>query len=434
MSNWMSSGRPTSRVWGVAALVQAIADSLQARFSQVVVRGEISGLTRAASGHAYFTLKDEAGGASLRCAMFRRAFSGVDFPLSDGMLVEARGNLAVYEARGELQMIVEGLSRAGAGALFEQFLRLKAKLESEGLFDAQRKRPLPAFPERVAVVTSLAAAALQDVLAAWRRRAPHVEVVVAHCAVQGAEAPAQIVQALADVQHLHRAGTPVDVVVVCRGGGSLEDLWSFNDERVVRAVAACQLPVVSGVGHETDFTLTDFAADLRAPTPTAAAELVCRDRADLQSDLDAMATVLSMRVRRRLDGAQQDLDLLATRLRAPGQVVGSAKQRASVLAHRLDEAVKQHLRWERQALPTLAQRLQRGLVAQASQRAQRLDGMAARLQSVNPQRVLERGYAWVSAQDGHAVTSVSQVEVGQVVQAVLMDGRLDLTVNGKQSA
>ena len=189
MSNWLPDrGAPGARVWGVAALVQAVGDTLATRFASCVVRGEISGFTRAASGHGYFTLKDEHGNASLRCAIFRRALSQVDFSPAEGMLIEARGNLAVYEARGELQMIVEGLQRAGAGALYEQFLRLKARLEAEGLFDAERKRPIARYPRRIAVVTSLAAAALHDVLTALRRRSPHVEVVIAPCSVQGAEA------------------------------------------------------------------------------------------------------------------------------------------------------------------------------------------------------------------------------------------------------
>lgn len=434
MSNWMSSVRPTARVWGVSALVQAIADSLTSRFPSVVVRGEISGFTRASSGHGYFTLKDENGGASLRCAIFRRALGGVDFTPAEGMLVEARGNLSVYEARGELQMIVEGLTRAGAGALFEQFLRLKAKLESEGLFDADRKRPIAAYPKRVAVVTSLAAAALQDVLTALRRRAPHVEVVVSPCSVQGAEAPAQIVQALNEVQFLHRSGQAIDTVIVCRGGGSLEDLWAFNDERVVRAIAASTIPVVSGVGHETDFTLADFVSDLRAPTPTAAAELVCRDREDLLGDLDDMARTLDYRLRRRLDFAAQTLDQLATRLRAPAQVLSGHQQKLSVLAHRLDEAGRNRCRWERQALPGVQQRLERAVAQRLQRQAMGLDGLVARLESVNPQRVLERGYAWISTQQGQPIVSVSQVAEQSAIKAVLADGQLDLTVAAVHAA
>ncbi|MGE5453466.1 MAG: exodeoxyribonuclease VII large subunit [Acidobacteriota bacterium] len=428
MSNWLSSVRPAARVWGVSALVQAIADTLSARFASVVVRGEICGFTRAASGHGYFTLKDENGGASLRCAIFRRALSGVDFTPSEGMLVEARGSLSVYESRGELQLVVEGLTRAGAGALFEQFLRLKARLEAEGLFDPSRKRPLPAYPRRIAVVTSLAAAALHDVLTALRRRAPHVEVVVSPCSVQGAEAPAQIVQALNEVHFLQMAGHHVDAVILCRGGGSLEDLWAFNDERVVRAVAAFGLPVVCGVGHETDFTLADFAADVRAPTPTAAAELVSRDRSDLLNDLEAIEQTLSYRMCRRLDGAAQTLDQLSSRLRAPAAVLHTHHRSLLTLNHRLNEAGRAQCRGERLALPGLAQRLARGLAQHLQRERAVTNGLEARLQSVNPQRVLERGYAWLTGPDSRPVVSVGQVNIGQSIQAVLADGQLDLDV------
>ncbi len=430
----MSSVRPASRVWGVSSLIQAIADSLTARFAMVTVRGEISGFTRAASGHGYFTLKDERGGASLRCAIFRRALSGVDFAPAEGMLVEARGNLSVYESRGELQLVVEGLSRAGAGALFEQFLRLKARLEAEGLFDAERKRPIAAYPQRVAVVTSLAAAALHDVLTALRRRAPHVEVVVAPCSVQGGEAPAQIVQALADVQHFHRQGGGVDTIILCRGGGSLEDLWSFNDERVVRAVAESVVPVVCGVGHETDFTLSDFAADLRAPTPTAAAELVARDRDGLVNDLVGVDRILALRMQRRLDGAAQTLDQLTSRLRAPAQVVSARQHALDVLAHRLQEGARQPCRLQGQGLPALGHRLERAATVALQRQAWQLDALQARAENVNPQRVLERGYAWLSSVEGSPVVSVEGVRVGQSIQAVLADGALDLDVKVVKSA
>lgn len=430
----MSSGRPASRVWGVSSLIQAIADSLTARFAQVTVRGEISGFTRAASGHGYFTLKDERGGASLRCAMFRRALGAIDFTPSEGMLVEARGNLSVYESRGELQLVVEGLSRAGAGALFEQFLRLKAKLEAEGLFDADRKRSIPAHPKRVAVVTSLAAAALHDVLTALRRRAPHVEVVVAPCSVQGAEAPAQIVEALAEVQQFHRSTGAIDTIILCRGGGSLEDLWSFNDERVVRAVAESVVPVVCGVGHETDFTLSDFAADLRAPTPTAAAELVARDRDDLAGELLSLERILQLRMQRKLDGAAQTLDQLTARLRAPAQVVSSRLHALKVLEHRLQDGVRQRCRLEGQGLPGLAQRMNRAASVALQRQAFRLESLQSRCDSVNPQRVLERGYAWLSSGPGRPVVSVAQVKVGQTIDAVMADGSIELDVTAVKPA
>jgi len=256
--------------WSVSALIAAVAEAVDAGFSSCSVRGEVSGFSRPASGHCYFSLKDPAGGAALRCAMFRRAAQLAGWLPRDGDAVELRGRLAVYEPRGELQFIVESIQRSGAGALFERFLRLKDKLGAEGLFDAAAKRPLPAFPETVGVVTSLAGAVLHDVATTLARRSPHVRVVVYPSLVQGPDAPASLCRAL---ETASRRGE-VDVLVVCRGGGSLEDLWAFNDERVVRALRGLPMPVVSGVGHETDVTLADLAADLRAPTPTAAAELV----------------------------------------------------------------------------------------------------------------------------------------------------------------
>lgn len=423
-----------ARVWGVGALVQAVGDTLAARFASCVVRGEISGFTRAASGHGYFTLKDEHGGASLRCAMFRRALSQVEFSPAEGMLVEVRGNLAVYEARGELQLVAEGMQRAGAGALYEQFLRLKAKLEAEGLFDPARKRAVPAYPARVAVVTSLAAAALRDVLTAMQRRAPHVEVVVVPSSVQGAEAPAQLVQALVQVTLAHRAGLAFDAVIVCRGGGAMEDLWAFNDERVVRAVAACPVPVVSGVGHETDFTLVDFAADLRAPTPTAAAELVARDGQTALSELDGLARLMAHRVQQKLDGHAQRLDRATTRLARPAQLMGLHRESLGLLEHRLGAACLSQVQRGRQTLPVWASRLQRALSEQQWRARQRCDAWDARLQALNPQRVLERGYAWLSDTQGRALTQVAQVQPEQAVVGVLADGVLQLRVTGIQAS
>lgn len=422
--------RPSAqaRVWGVAALVQAVGDTLAARFSSCVVKGEISGFTRAASGHGYFTLKDEHGNASLRCAMFRRALSQVDFTPGEGMLVEARGNLSVYEARGELQLVVEGLQRAGAGALYEQFLRLKARLEAEGLFDAGRKRAIPRFPSRVAVVTSTAAAALRDVLTAMRRRSPHVEVVIAPCAVQGAEAPAQIVQAITNVTLSHRAGMQIDAVIVCRGGGSLEDLWSFNDERVVRAIAGCPIPVICGVGHETDFTLAEFAADLRAPTPTAAAELVAQDQGASLAQLDALSRHLAHRVHQRLDGLAQGLDQAAVRMARPAQVLNRQRQDLSLLEHRMLSACQARVRRARQQLPHLQDRMTRAVSVQQGRQAHSLQSWEARLSALNPHKVLERGFAWLTDDTGQPMTRASQAHAGGKVTGVLADGLLRMNI------
>ena len=424
-----------SRVWGVAALVQAVSDTLASRYGMVVVKGEISGFTRAASGHGYFTLKDEWGQAGLRCAMFRRALSQVDFNPAEGQLVEARGRLSVYEARGELQMVVEGLQRAGAGALYEQFLRLKARLEAEGLFDEARKRPIASFPRRIAVVTSLGAAALRDVVTALRRRVPHIEAVIVPCAVQGAEAPAQIVDALARVAWLDRdsrvrdpQGQGIDTVLLCRGGGSLEDLWSFNDERVVRAVAASPVPVICGVGHETDITLADLAADLRAPTPTAAAELVSQAQAQALRELESLSGRMQWRVRQQLDRQAQAVDHLALRLSRPAQLVGRYQQRLASLEARLGASVRERVASARHRLDPWPARLDRAMDHRVAWMRQHQQHLGMRLAALDPQRVLERGYAWLGTAEGAPITSAAQVQPGQALHVQMADGRLDVDV------
>lgn len=422
------AGADRARIWSVSALVQAVGDTLSARFATCVVRGELSGFTRAASGHAYFTLKDEHGQAALRCAMFRRAFSSVDFHPGDGMLVEVRGQLAVYEARGELQMVVDGMRQAGAGALYEQFLRLKARLEALGLFEAGRKREVPRFPRRVAVVTSPAAAAWRDVMTALARRAAHVEVVLIPTPVQGIEAPARIVQALAELALAHRAGLLFDAVILCRGGGSLEDLWAFNDERVVHAVVGCPVPLVCGVGHETDITLADLAADLRAPTPTAAAELIAVERDTALEAQDRLFQRLEHRLMQRLDGFNQRLDQAALRLSRPTQVLSALERRHALAAQRLLQARDQRLREARADANVLQTRLQAAAKAQWPAQRHCIDALAGRLHALDPRRVLERGYAWLSDPQGQPLTSVAQVRPDDVVQGVLADGVLQMRV------
>lgn len=412
-------------VWGVAALVQAVSDALAARFPVCVVRGELSAFTRAASGHCYFSLKDADGQAALlRCAMFRRAASLLDFVPADGQLVEMRGRLAVYEPRGELQFVVEGLQRAGAGALFEQFLRLKARLEAQGLFDAARKRAIPSFPRRIGVVTSLSAAALRDVLTTIARRSPHVEVIVYPSPVQGAEAPPALAQSLAEASRRRE----VDTLLLCRGGGSLEDLWAFNDERVVRAIAECSMPVVCGVGHETDVTLADLAADLRAPTPTAAAELAAPATAACSEVLAVMQRRATQRMHAAIDTQAQRLDSLSLRLARPAEGLRARQQQLALLGQRLGSAGS---RWtERHGLQQrqLGQRLARAAAVDLQTRRQRLDAFGQRLMSLDPQQVLARGYAWLTDAQGQVLQSVQQLSVGQALQATLADGRAGLTV------
>jgi exodeoxyribonuclease VII large subunit len=418
---------PISRmVWTVAGLVQAVADALASRFSACAVRGEISGFSRAASGHCYFCIKDADGHPALiRCAMFRRAASLLDFAPADGQLVELRGRLAVYEPRGELQLVVESMQRAGAGALYEQFVRLRAKLEAEGLFDATRKRALPAFPRRVGIVTSLAAAALHDVVTSFQRRAPHVELLLYPTPVQGAEAPPAIVAA---IEQANRDGV-ADVLLVCRGGGSLEDLWAFNDERVVRAVAASALPVVSGVGHETDLTLCDLAADVRAPTPTAAAELVVQAREDTLAVLLALESRMQRRIRHALDLHAQRLDASALRLARPTRVLARQAQGLAMLEQRLSSCL--HRAIERRRLPLLQcdARLGAAALGTCERHRMRLASLEARLHALDPRQVLRRGYAWLTDAAGEPVQSAEHLSAGQSLRAVLADGSARVTVD-----
>ena len=464
---------PAPRIWPVGALTRAIADALEARFNPVAVRGEVSGFTRAASGHCYFSLKDDSG--QLRCAMFRRAAGLLNFTPREGDQVEVRGRVAVYEPRGDLQLVVESMQRAGQGALFEQFLRLKAQLEAEGLFDAERKRPLPPLPRAIGVVTSLGAAALHDVLTALARRVPHIPVVIAPAAVQGAGAPEELRLALSKMYLLAQSGqaktadlclddgaaspglgaAPIDVILLVRGGGSIEDLWAFNDERLARTIAASPVPLVSGVGHETDFTIADFVADLRAPTPTAAAELVSAPRAPHLGDLQAQAERLARALRRRLDGENQRIDWLASRLSRPSEAVAGERLRLDRQGQRLRHALALRLERERARLTQwqdrlprqlaprvaadaaklarLADRLGAAVARQQTSAHERLERAALRLAALDPQRVLERGYAWLEDEAGHAITHAAQTAPGQPIRATLADGKVDLTVNGPAS-
>ncbi len=425
------------RVWQVGALCRAVADALDARFNPVAVRGEISGFSRAASGHCYFALKDESG--QIRCAMFRRAASLLDFTPRDGELVEVRGRLGVYEPRGDLQLIVESMGRAGQGALFEQFLKLKAKLEAEGLFDATRKRELPLMPRAIGLVTSLGAAALHDVVTALQRRVPHIPVVLAPASVQGGGAPAELCAALSNLYRLTPVGRRleadsalmpvVDVILLVRGGGSMEDLWAFNDEALARTLAHSPVPVVCGVGHETDFTIADFVADLRAPTPTAAAELVAEPRDVWLGALGLMQERLQDAVVRVLDSQSQRLDLAASRLGRPSALAARQRLALAGQAQRLrfasEHALRQCRRDVQQLEAALPQQLRRGLAGMQ----QRLERAALRLELLDPTLVLQRGYAWLSDEHGQTISRVGQTHAGQAVRATLADGKVDLTVS-----
>lgn len=406
-------------------MLLALTEALNARFGSLTVTGELAGFSRAASGHCYFSLKDAQGApALLRCAMFRRSASLLDFAPADGQRVEVRGRIAVYEPRGDLQFVAEAMRPQGAGSLYEEFLRLKARLEADGLFDPARRRPLPAYPRVLGVVSSLGAAALQDVLTALARRSPHVAVRVYPCLVQGAEAPASIVQALRGAAD-HACA---DALLLVRGGGSLEDLWAFNDERVVRAVAACRIPVVCGVGHETDVTLSDLAADLRAPTPTAAAELAAPLRDELLEQLQSLQRRLGRAAERSLERQAQRLDLLAQRARRPREVLLAQQHRLAGLQSRLALAVRS--RAEQAALQAqgLHARWRRALAVLLDNRHWQLQALATRLEASNPRGVLQRGYAWVARPDGRPVTRVGELIPGDAFDAVFQDGQVRATV------
>ena len=365
------------------------------------VSGEISNLSQPASGHIYFTLKDPS--SALRCVIWRTTAARLLVHLRNGQAVEAHGAISLYERDGQYQLYIDSLRLAGEGWLYHEFLRLKARLEADGLFDEARKRPVPAFPQRIGIVTSATGAALQDILNTLNHRYPLAEVILSPAPVQGDDAPPRLVRAL---QRLEAAGP--DVILMARGGGSLEDLWAFNDERVVRAIVACSIPVITGIGHETDFTLADFAADLRAPTPTGAAVLATPDAADLRTALGSKllhldSAVAALLASNRRDSA--DMEMRLARL-SPQRKVQEDRQR-------LDE---------------LTERTLRGLAAGHRLRRARVDGLASRLQALSPLAVLQRGYAVVRGPDGRILQSVQQVKPGDAIAARLKDGELSAQV------
>lgn len=401
----------TARIWTVSALCRAISDTLDARFNPVRVTGELSGFVQAASGHCYFSLKDDSG--QMRCAMFKRAAGGLDFQPRDGQRVEISGRLGVYEARGELQLVVERMVLAGEGTLFEQFLRLKVKLEAEGLFDPARKRPIPTHVRGIGLVTSLGAAALHDVVSVLARRVPHISVVLSPAAVQGAGAAGELCKALSALYTLAQPNANadknvpvIDVILLVRGGGAMEDLWSFNDEQLARTVLASPVPVIVGVGHETDFTIADFVADLRAPTPTAAAELCATTQQDWLDAADQLQVRMRSGVTRMLDRQSQRLDMAAVRIGKPSGVVSGLRHRLNSAHQRLGHAMSRDLNVKRHRVQTAELRL--GLL--------------------DPTLVLSRGYAWLTDERGVALTCVNQLHPGQSVGARLADGSAELTV------
>jgi exodeoxyribonuclease VII large subunit len=395
---------PIYSVSDLTSYIRAVLESNE-NLANVWVSGEISNLSRPSSGHVYFTLKDAS--ASLRCVLWREQARHLSGALRDGMAVEAHGSISVYEQGGQYQLYVDGLRAAGEGLLYQEFLRLKAKLEGEGLFDEDRKRAIPRLPRLIGVVTSPTGAAFQDMLNTLRTRCPMVEVVLAPAAVQGGGAPAQIAAGLAALN----SHVQPDVIIVGRGGGSLEDLWAFNDERVVRAVAASQAPVISGVGHETDFTLTDFAADLRAPTPTGAAVMAVPDRMDLQVELESFRLRISQDLMDAIEKNRYDLRGFSHRLdqTSPRWQVQQDMQRLDELSMRITSAMRNVLRSE----------------------SARVLALNARLKTLDPRQVLNRGYALVRSVGGELITSLEQVKLDSDVDVRLKDGSFGARVTRK---
>jgi len=447
MENFLSDAKP-DEAWGAAPIsvtqLNAMARRLiEQRLPLMWVAGEISNLTRATSGHCYFSLKDDR--AQVRCVMFRHRMQYIDWALANGMQVEVRAGPSLYEARGEFQLNIEFMRRAGLGALFERFEKLKAKLETEGLFAVERKKALPRFPRRIGVITSPAAAALRDVLTTLRRRLPAVPIVIYPTPVQGEGAAHRIVAALQTAG----ARAECDVLVLCRGGGSIEDLWAFNEEIVARALAACALPVICGIGHETDFTIADFVADARAPTPTGAAELATPDRIELRRRLHTLHQRGRRALTRHLERDMQRVDYLGRRVVHPGERVRNQLSHLTHLgvrlarcaAHQLDQRAS-HVRGlarriaaaapDVEALQARRERLAQRLIAGSGRVMERRTALAARLaahlSALNPKLVLERGYAIVARDDGAIVRDAAQLASGDAVQITLARGAADARI------
>jgi exodeoxyribonuclease VII large subunit len=423
---------------------------LESHFDFVWVEGEVSNFAAPSSGHWYFTLKD--GDAQVRCAMFRNRNQRVRFTPDNGDHIRLRCRVSLYEGRGEFQLIVEHMEHAGAGALQAAFEKLKAKLLAEGLFNPERKRPLPEAVSELGVITSPTGAAIHDILTVLKRRCPAIAVSILPVAVQGEAAAGEIVAAIENVNRWQKEGkVQLDALIVGRGGGSLEDLWPFNEEIVARAIAASELPIVSAVGHEIDFTIADMAADHRAPTPSAAAELLSPDQREWQQRLEAIEANLVRLIKRKLADAQTRLDHLRARLKHPGAQLREQAQRLDDLEQRLILAQKNLLQRRRSELALLESRLhaqsplpriqrmqreteQLGQRLEAAMRQrlrdanERLAHLAQMLDSLSPLATLGRGYAIVTDSEGRVVTEAESVAVGDAVNARLARGRLGLTV------
>jgi exodeoxyribonuclease VII large subunit len=428
-------------VVSVSQLNRAVAGLLERSFPLLWVAGEISNLTRAASGHWYFTLKDAQ--ASVRAVMFRGRNQSVAFVPANGDRVEVRVQVNLYEARGEYQLNVEAMRQAGAGDLYQQFVRLKARLQAEGLFDEARKRPMPEHPKTIGVITSPKAAALRDVLSTLARRAPQVDVILYPAAVQGAQAPAELLQALQAAVRRREC----DVLLLVRGGGAIEDLWAFNDEALARAIVASPIPIISGVGHETDFTIADFAADWRAPTPTGAAMHAVPDRLEQLQQLARRRQQLMQAWERRQRQLEQRLDLATRLLRPPSLQWSQRAARLEQLAQRLAQGGRRtadasaarlgagaarlrapSLQVQSAALQRVARSMAVAVSGRLDEQARRVELAAASIELVSPYAVLKRGYAMVTDEQGAVVRNAQTLTPGQAVAVALAEGRFEAQV------
>lgn len=430
-------------VLGVSSLNRLVRETLERAIPLTWISGEISNLTRAASGHVYFSLKDAT--AQVRCVMFRNRAQLVPFEFTNGLQVEVRALVTLYEARGDFQLTIETVRRAGLGALFEAYTRLKNKLAAEGLFDIARKQALPRFPRRIGVITSLQAAALRDVLAALARRAPHVPLVIHPVPVQGEGAAAEI----ADALRLAAVRNECDVLIVARGGGSIEDLWAFNDENLARAIAACPLPVIAGIGHETDFTIAEFVADQRAATPTAAAELVSADWFAAPSEIAAYGRKLQAAMDAAITIRMQQVDIAARRLVHPAQRLREATTQLAHLGARLASAtlrgndkraaqlLRLRLTWNahhpdiatlRSRTENAEVRLKAGWERARVNQESRIARLADALAHLNPQATLDRGYSITYTADGSIVRDSKAVASGAQVSIRFAAGSADATI------
>lgn len=405
MADTLNIDITSSQILSVSELNRMVRDLLERNFPLFWISGEISNLTRAASGHWYFYLKDSK--SQIRCVMFRGKNSYLNWTPMEGDKVEARANVTLYEARGDFQLTIEFLQRAGLGALFEAFEKLKLKLQAEGLFDEARKREIPAFPRQIGIVTSADAAALHDVLTTLRRRMPSIPVIIYSTPVQGKGAAELIASAIDKASRRAEC----DVLIVCRGGGSIEDLWQFNEEIVARAIVKSSIPVISGVGHETDFTIADFAADRRAPTPTAAAELASPSREALLTTLIQRRRSMERSMRYRLQHYMQQLDFLGRRLLSPSQQ----------LAHKQENLMQ------------ISMRLQNSMKQQLSKQQEKILRLSLNLKHLNPDAVLSRGYALIQSPDGTIVRSSEQVMPGDEIHIRFAEGSANAKIHSKNT-